>query len=55
MIGRILSLFRCRHIRYSWPQTRNNQTYVACTDCGAELSYNMATMTKGKRIRVAIA
>ena len=55
MIERLISIFRCRHIRYSWPQTRNGHVYVACTDCGAELSYDMATMTRGKRLRVAIA
>lgn len=37
-------LFGCPHSRVTFPQTRNERTYVACLDCGRELPYNWQEM-----------
>jgi len=52
----IVSLFgRCKHKRYSWPQAvavnvegeNLKLNYVACLDCGMELSYSLEEMKIG--------
>jgi hypothetical protein len=38
-------LFRCRHRRTTFPQTRSSRTYTACLECGAELEYDSDWIT----------
>jgi hypothetical protein len=47
--------FGCRHRRITRPITPARKsraeaatTYVACLDCGQQLTYNLATMTVGR-------
>jgi hypothetical protein len=51
----LASLFGCRHVRHSWPQTKAGVCYIACIDCGAELSWSWEDMKKGGHIKIEIA
>lgn len=44
-------LFACRHARTSFPITPKpgGRTYVACTDCGAEIPYSWDEMRRNPR------
>ncbi len=37
-------LGRCRHERYTWPQTKQGQTYVVCLSCGSKSAYSWELM-----------
>jgi hypothetical protein len=52
-LTRILNLFFCQHIRYTFPQTdeRTGLTTVVCTDCGRRFHYDWSTMQKGREVR----
>jgi hypothetical protein len=45
-------MFGCAHRRTTFPQTpkkgaRQQQTYVACLDCGKEFHYDWSAMRRG--------
>lgn len=52
MFELILSFFRCRHKRFTFPQTdqRTKQTSVACVECGARYLYSWDQMRRTGRV-----